>query len=143
MLIIEDNMFCQQYLLEILNILGVEYETAINGQDGVKIVERYLQRGKMFDIILMDLIMPTMDGYQASSEIRELEKKYNVNSNDRLFICGYTSLLNLEVERKCLERGMDDVVAKPININALERMLSRNDRRKSKITSVNQSSNTN
>ena len=143
MLIIEDNMFCQQYLLEILNILGVEYETAINGQDGVKIVERYLQRGKMFDIILMDLIMPTMDGYQASSEIRELEKKYNVNSNDRLFICGYTSLLNLEVERKCLERGMDDVVAKPININALERMLSRNDRRKSKITSVNYSSNTN
>ena len=63
MLIIEDNMFCQQYLLEILNILGVEYETAINGLDGVKIVERYLQRGKMFDIILMDLIMPTMDGY--------------------------------------------------------------------------------
>ena len=130
MLIIEDNMFCQQYLLEILNIIGVEYETAINGLDGVKIVERYLQRGKMFDIILMDLIMPTMDGYQASSEIRELEKKYNVNSNDRLFICGYTSLLNLEVERKCLERGMDDVVAKPINISALERMLSRNDRRK-------------
>jgi CheY-like chemotaxis protein len=116
--------------LEILNIIGVEYETAINGLDGVKIVERYLQRGKMFDIILMDLIMPTMDGYQASSEIRELEKKYNVNSNDRLFICGYTSLLNLEVERKCLERGMDDVVAKPINISALERMLSRNDRRK-------------
>jgi CheY-like chemotaxis protein len=63
MLIIEDNLFCQQYLLEILNILGVEYETAINGLDGVKIVERYLQRGKMFDIILMDLIMPTMDGY--------------------------------------------------------------------------------
>ena len=137
MLIIEDNMFCQQYLLEILNILGVEYETAINGLDGVKIVERYLQRGKMFDIILMDLIMPTMDGYQASSEIRDLEKKYNVNPNDRLFICGYTSLLNLEVEKKCLERGMDDVVAKPININALERMLSRNDRRKSKINSAN------
>ena len=42
MLIIEDNLFCQQYLLEILNILGVEYETAINGLDGVKIVERYL-----------------------------------------------------------------------------------------------------
>lgn len=63
MLIIEDNLFCQQYLLEILNILGVEYETAINGLDGVKIVERYLQRGKMFDIILMDLIMPAMDGY--------------------------------------------------------------------------------
>ena len=79
MLIIEDNLFCQQYLLEILNILNVDYETAVNGLDGAKIVERYLQRGKMFDIILMDLIMPTMDGYQASSEIRDLENKYNIN----------------------------------------------------------------
>ena len=49
--------------IKILNILNVDYETAINGLDGVKLVERYLQRGKMFDIILMDLIMPTMDGY--------------------------------------------------------------------------------
>lgn len=66
MLIVEDNIFIQTALIEQLKMLDVEYETALNGQEGVQIVERYLLQGKMFDIILMDLIMPTMNGYQAS-----------------------------------------------------------------------------
>lgn len=84
----------------------------------------------MFDIILMDLIMPTMNGYLASEQIRLLEKKYGIDETDRLFICACSSQVSLVVEKKCLECGMDDVVPKPLNSKALERMLSEHDRRK-------------
>jgi CheY-like chemotaxis protein len=65
----------------------------------VDIVERYLKEGKMFDIILMDLIMPVMNGFKSSAEIRELEKKYNIPEAKKLFICGYSSQVGLG---KCL-----------------------------------------
>ena len=49
----------------------------------------------MFDIILMDLIMPVMNGFKSSAEIRELEKKYNIPDFKKLFICGYSSQVGL------------------------------------------------
>lgn len=49
----------------------------------------------MFDVILMDLIMPVMNGFKASAEIRELEKKYNIPEAQKLFICGYSSQVGL------------------------------------------------
>ena len=49
----------------------------------------------MFDVILMDLIMPVMNGFKASAEIRELEKKYNIPVAQKLFICGYSSQVGL------------------------------------------------
>lgn len=85
----------------------------------------------MFDIILMDLVMPIMNGFQASKAIRDLEKKYGVSSASRHFICGHSSHVSQGVERKCYQFHMDDIAAKPIKIQALERMLSLHDRRKS------------
>lgn len=73
----------------------------------------------MFDVILMDLIMPVMNGFKASAEIRELEKKYNIPEAQKLFICGYSSQVGLDTEIKCFDNGMDDIVAKPMNTKAL------------------------
>ena len=86
----------------------------------------------MFDIILMDLYMPKMDGYEATKQIRALEKKYGVSETDKLFICGYSSQVDQIVEKKCFANGMDDIMAKPMKLAALERMLKEHDRRKLK-----------
>ena len=47
----------------------------MNGQEAVDMVTKYLNEGKQFDLILMDLIMPVMDGYKSSREIRKVEKQ--------------------------------------------------------------------
>jgi len=49
---------------------------------------------KMFDIILMDLYMPIIDGYTASKEIRALELKYGITEKNKHFICGHSSEVN-------------------------------------------------
>lgn len=58
-------------------------------------VEKYLQNKKLFNIILMDIIMPKMDGYESAQKIRELEKRYGVPERNRQFICGYSANVSL------------------------------------------------
>ena len=79
MLIVEDNMFNREAIVIMLTKLGVDYEMAVNGQEGVEKVEEYIQKGKRFDIVLMDLIMPVLDGYQAAEAIRKLERRHGIS----------------------------------------------------------------
>lgn len=66
MLIVDDNDFIQQSMQLLLTKMGVGYESCTNGLLAVEKFEEYLKEGKMFDIILMDLLMSIMDGYTAS-----------------------------------------------------------------------------
>lgn len=136
-------MFNREAIVIMLTKLGVDYEMAVNGQEGVEKVEEYIQKGKRFDIVLMDLIMPVLDGYQAAEAIRKLERRHGISETQRLFICGYSSHVNrgkliklimfvvdcmltiflLDVEDKVFDSGMDDIVAKPMKMHSLDRML--------------------
>lgn len=78
----------------------------------------------------MDLIMPVLDGYQTSQEIRNLEQRYGVPEHDKQFICGFSAQQRgLDVENRCFDSGMDDIMQKPLNIEVLQRLLRDHDRR--------------
>ena len=95
----------------------------MNGQEAVDMVTKYLNQKKHFDLILMDLIMPVMDGYKSSREIRKVEKQ--LGSKVKQYICGCSAQVNRHVEDKCHEVGMDDIIAKPLQKDKLASMLKK------------------
>lgn len=132
MLIVEDNIMIQDVIQNQLKRIRVDFVAAKDGMEAVEIVEDHLKKKKMFDIILMDLYMPNKDGFEASEAIRELEKKYEVSDADRHFICAHSSEITRQNEINCFKYGIDDIVAKPMKLQSLQRMLSEHDRRKVK-----------
>jgi signal transduction histidine kinase/CheY-like chemotaxis protein len=106
-LVAEDNPLNQKLMRILLGKIGWMYEMASNGQDAVEKVKKH-----DFDLILMDVQMPVMDGYEATKNIRELGSKAP--------IIALTAHAFKEEEERCRAAGMDDFIAKPIEIRALE-----------------------
>ena len=107
-LLVEDN-FLNQRLLEInLSKLNCIVSFANNGLEGVEIFK--IQK---FDVILMDLMMPVMDGFEASKEIRKIERE-NLSLGYTPIIAFTANSLNNDFQ-KCQENGMDYLMEKPFN----------------------------
>lgn len=111
-LVVEDEVINQQILQAILHKLGHRSTLAENGIQALELL-----RKKKFDIILMDVQMPKMDGLQATRIIRtspEFEKVHNIP------IIALTAYAMAGDKNKCLENGMNNYLAKPVDVKALE-----------------------
>ncbi len=113
-LLVEDSMVNQQVLTHMLENEGFDVVLAINGQEAV---EKFKQQP--FDVVIMDVQMPVMDGLQATRLIREHER----NRGSSTPIIGVTA----GVERDpCISAGMNDYIAKPVHIPVFHEALERN-----------------
>ena len=111
-LLAEDNRINQEVTSQLLDALGMFVEVADNGQRALEMV-----RANRYDLILMDVQMPLMDGLQATAAIRLLPDQ------DRLPIIALTANAFDEDRRKCLSAGMNDHLAKPISPEKLYSIL--------------------
>ena len=110
-LVTEDNEINQQIAVELLEGAGATVTVANNGREAVEMLSG--PGPSPFDVVLMDLQMPEMDGYQATSKLR---------SDSRLAalpIIAMTAHATVEERQRCLAAGMNDHVAKPIDPAAL------------------------
>ena len=115
-LLAEDNEINQQIAVELLEGAGASVKAASNGRLAVE----ELSRGPAaYDLVLMDLQMPEMDGYQATAKIRSDERF------TRLPIIAMTAHATIEEKQRCLASGMNDHVSKPIDPAALFETVSR------------------
>lgn len=103
-LVVEDNCMITMILQVTLENMGVTAVIAENGKIGVEKFLNYVQQGYfifyftlifsyrcLFEMIIMDILMPVMGGYDATKEIRKIEDQYKVAREDRHFICGFSA----------------------------------------------------
>lgn len=115
-LVAEDNVINQRVAIGMLEKLGYKAVTVANGVEVLNTL-----RDMTFDLILMDCQMPEMDGYQATSIIRQSKTL----ANTTIPIIAMTANAIKGDKERCLAAGMDDYVSKPISIDKLATTLSK------------------
>lgn len=115
LLIAEDHIINQKLLISLLELSGMDISIANNGQEAVDMVK---ERKGEFDLVLMDINMPIMDGYTATQMIR-LDKQY-----DGLPIVAFTALVLDSEIQKMFNSGINAFLAKPLNLGKLYTALS-------------------
>ncbi|HEY7750674.1 MAG TPA: response regulator [Ignavibacteriaceae bacterium] len=108
-LLVEDNIINQKVALRMIEKLGYKADVALNGIEAVQALHSV-----KYDILLMDILMPEMDGIEATKIIRQ----ENSNSHSPRIIAMTANTVQSD-EQMCLDAGMDDYMSKPIRIEEL------------------------
>lgn len=115
-LVVEDIPMNQALTLRLLSDHGQHADKAANGQECIQLLET-----KSYDLILMDLHMPKMDGISATREIRRREQA--APEQPRTFVCALTANIMVKDREACQDAGMDHILAKPLRSEDLAALL--------------------
>ncbi|MFC2167289.1 response regulator, partial [Acidobacteriota bacterium] len=116
-LLAEDNIVNQRVALGILKKMGFWADAVANGIEAVKAMKTI-----PYDLILMDVQMPEMDGFEATSRIRDTQSKI---LNPNIPIIAMTAHAMVGDREKCIKAGMNDYLSKPIDVHDLSEMLEK------------------
>jgi CheY-like chemotaxis protein len=115
-LIVEDNEINMQIVKSFLDIKGMNYLCANNGREAIEILE-----DKFVDLILMDIQMPQLNGYETTKIIRKIEG----NIEKHTPIIAMTAYAMTMDKKKCIENGMDGHISKPFNLEELNKVITK------------------
>lgn len=115
-LLVEDHPINQQLAMELLRDMGVAVELAQHGEEAIQILGRY--EPTHFALVLLDLQMPVLDGYETVKRLRA-DPRYG-----SLPIVAMTAHVTLEEQQRCLALGMQGHIAKPVDPEALCRLVA-------------------
>jgi len=108
-LVAEDNLFLSEIMQKELEGLNYYVAVASNGLEAVK-----MATAEIPDLIIMDLMMPELDGFEAASQIRRNPKTQAIP------LLAVTALLAPDIRKRCLASGFDDYIVKPFTSSELE-----------------------
>jgi PAS domain S-box-containing protein len=117
-LVAEDNPINQLYIIELLKHFGCTSDLASNGEEALAAVQQ-----QRYDLVLMDCQMPEMDGFTAAREIRRKEASGELPR--RHYIVALTANALAGDRERCMEAGMDDYLAKPLQPEKLHEVLQK------------------
>lgn len=113
-LLVEDQKYNLLVLMKMLERMGIVVISAVNGQEAIDIC----RQNNDLDLVLMDLKMPVMDGYNAMREIKKIRPDIRIIAETAYALAGD--------EKRILAAGFDDYLPKPITKESLEIIINRN-----------------
>jgi signal transduction histidine kinase/NO-binding membrane sensor protein with MHYT domain/CheY-like chemotaxis protein len=117
-LVAEDHEFNQKFIIKLLKKLGFEnFKIVGNGKEALMAFDE-----TPYDIVLMDVHMPEMNGYDASSAIRQKQRVRDLGEHTP--VIAMTADVMPETRDRCLRAGMDEYISKPIDADTFERLMS-------------------
>jgi CheY-like chemotaxis protein len=123
-LVVEDNPVNQQVLAGLLKKNGTPLRVVVDGVEALHVLTSERQH---FDVVMMDCEMPNMDGYTATSRLRQWEA---AEGRVPLYICGVSAHVMPEYRDRAMAAGMDGFIAKPVRRDELQHVLELALRRK-------------
>lgn len=117
-LLVEDNLMNQKVVMFNLKKLNLEIAPAVMGSEAIE-----LFKNNQFSLVLMDIMLPEMDGYQITQAIREMEKQNNVENP--VPIIALTANTYDNDKEKCFDAGMNDYLSKPFTSKQLIDMIAK------------------
>lgn len=119
LLLVDDNPLNREIAIDLISELGVECDTATDGEEAVEKVSN--NEAGYYDLVLMDVQMPKMNGYEATKKIRSLEDSVRAN----IPIVAMTANAFDEDKKDAFDAGMNAHLSKPIDISALSKTLKK------------------
>jgi PAS domain S-box-containing protein len=119
-LVVEDNKVNQLVISKMLEKLNVKVDIASDGLEGL---EKFKNSDIKYHLIFMDCQMPNLDGYETTKKIREYEKTKSRVNKSSIPIIALTANAIKGDDDKCFKAGMDDYVAKPVDLNVIKTKL--------------------
>ncbi len=117
-LLIEDNVLNQKVVIFNLKKFNYEITAFTNGKEALESMKK-----TRYDLILMDIMLPEMNGYQVTSEIRKLEKNNNIEKP--VPIIALTANTYDNDREKCFNAGMNEYLAKPFTSEQLVEVIQK------------------
>ena len=114
-LLVEDNSVALHIIETLAAQAGLKFTSAIDGESALMLARSYT-----FDLIITDLGLPGISGYELTSIIRQLEKDLH---QQPVPIVGLTAHALHEVKKECLQSGMNNILCKPINLKTIEALI--------------------
>ncbi len=121
-LVVDDDETCRKFLVRVMERVS-DCEVGVSGKDAIEKVTHSFVKGELYDVIFLDIVMPVMDGKQALSAIRTLERRAGLQDGWGSKIVMTTALGDYDSVRNAFHNQCDGYLVKPLSISRMEALL--------------------
>lgn len=121
-LIVEDDFASRKFMMKFLSKYG-ECDITVDGKEAVEAFLMAVEQGEGYDLVCLDILMPSLDGYQTLKEIKEIEKKRGVKEGKGAKVIMTTALNEGRNVRRAFDLGCVAYAGKPVNTEKFEGVL--------------------